>query len=126
VAVYYLDSSALVKRYISEAGTLWIKVLTDASAGHLLLTVTLSGPEMISAIVRRARGGQVRPADAVRAVADVTFDWQARYVLIDADRRVVRRAMGIAESHGLVGTTLSMSPPRSRSMPIARCEANRP
>jgi predicted nucleic acid-binding protein len=103
VAAYYRDSSALVKRYISEAGTLWIQALTDASAGHLVLTVTLSGPEAISAIVRRARGGQLRRIDAARAVADVSFDWQAQYVLIDVDRRIVRRAMALAEHHGLRG-----------------------
>ncbi len=103
MAAYYLYSSALVKRYVTEIGTVWIRALTDVSAGHLLLTITLSGPELISAIVRRARGGQFRRADAVRALAGATFDWQARYVLIDADRRVVRRAMSVAESHSLRG-----------------------
>jgi uncharacterized protein len=51
-----LDSSALVKRYIAEVGSTWIQQLTDFAAGNEPYTVTVTGPEMISAVVRRARG----------------------------------------------------------------------
>jgi len=38
VANYYLDTSALVKRYVtSEVGSLWIQQLTDPATAPLIL-----------------------------------------------------------------------------------------
>lgn len=34
MGAYYCDSSALVKRYANEPGTLWVRSLTDPQAGH--------------------------------------------------------------------------------------------
>lgn len=42
MASYYLDTSALVKRYVTERGTAWIVNLTDPSSGHELWTVRLA------------------------------------------------------------------------------------
>jgi predicted nucleic acid-binding protein len=39
MAVYYLDTSALVKRYARESGTAWVLNLTTLAAGHDLHTV---------------------------------------------------------------------------------------
>ena len=36
MAVYFLDSSAVVKRYVQETGTAWIKTIADLAAGHFL------------------------------------------------------------------------------------------
>lgn len=36
MAVYVVDSSALVKRYVRENGTAWVRGLTDPAAGHTL------------------------------------------------------------------------------------------
>lgn len=36
--VYYLDTSALVKRYFAEIGTGWVQSITDPATGNLLFT----------------------------------------------------------------------------------------
>lgn len=48
MAVYYFDTSALVKRYANEVGTAWIISITDPLVRTDLYTVRLTGPEMIS------------------------------------------------------------------------------
>jgi hypothetical protein len=35
MAVYFFDSSALVKRYIAETGSGWVSGLTDPTAGNI-------------------------------------------------------------------------------------------
>lgn len=35
MAAYYLESSALVKRYFREAGTAWLRALVGAGTGPL-------------------------------------------------------------------------------------------
>ncbi len=36
MTTYYADSSALVKRYVTEMGSAWVKTLCDPAAGHVI------------------------------------------------------------------------------------------
>lgn len=70
MAVYYLDTSALVKRYVAETGTAWVRMLTDPAHGHEIYVVQVAGPEAVSAFVR-----QSPPLPQVAAVlANFKFD----------------------------------------------------
>jgi hypothetical protein len=55
VNVYFLDSSALLKRYVSEIGTDWIQSLTAESANNLLIVARITSVEVESALARRQR-----------------------------------------------------------------------
>jgi predicted nucleic acid-binding protein len=103
VATYYLDSSAMVKRYIEEPGSGWVRDLTDPAAGHILYTTALTGTELIAALVRRTRGGHLPAYAAIDGVASVRQDWRSLYTIADIDAHVVARAMDVAEQHGLRG-----------------------
>jgi predicted nucleic acid-binding protein len=41
MAVYFFDSSALVKRHVDEAGSTWVRSLTRVKAGHTLYIARL-------------------------------------------------------------------------------------
>src|SRR5262249_62360359 len=69
VAVYFLDSSALVKRYAQETGSAWIGLLTDQQAGHPFYLARITAVEVVAAVARRQRGGAFSAADAA-ALAD--------------------------------------------------------
>ena len=64
MAIYYFDRSGLVKRYISEKGSLWVKSLTDAQPGNSLYIARITGVELIAAITRRQRRGATTLSDA--------------------------------------------------------------
>ena len=66
---YYLDSSALVKRYVAETGTGWINHLCAIDAGHVLYTVRISGAEIVAALFLRARMQTLAVSDAQTVVA---------------------------------------------------------
>ena len=55
VAVYFFDSSALVKRYAYETGSDWIVALTEPSASHSLYIARITAVELVSALSRRQR-----------------------------------------------------------------------
>jgi uncharacterized protein len=103
VAAFYVDSSALVKRYVAEIGSHWLIQLADPTAGHDLYTVTLTAPEVIAAVARRARGGQLARRLATVALRNFRADWQTQYQAIEPDTAVIDRAMDIAEMHALRG-----------------------
>ena len=103
VGTYYADTSALVKRYVHEQGTVWVTGLTDPANGHELYTVRLAGPEMIAALFRRSRVGSITLADATRAAHNFRLDWQHQYLVLEVTTSVAERAMDLAEKDGLRG-----------------------
>jgi uncharacterized protein len=71
VSHYFLDSSALIKSYISEQGTAWIHAITVPSASNTIVA-PVTQIEVISGIARRKREGTIsaRNAQAVRLLLD--------------------------------------------------------
>jgi predicted nucleic acid-binding protein len=50
LAVYFFDSSALVKRYAAETGSSWVGQVTDPKSGNKIYITTITGVEVISAL----------------------------------------------------------------------------
>jgi hypothetical protein len=64
VAVYFVETSALAKRYIAERGSTWLRALLDPGTGCSIYIVRVTAIEMMAAITRRERGGSLAPTDA--------------------------------------------------------------
>jgi len=103
VAVLFFDSSGLVKRYIAEAGTAWVQSITAASAGNDRFIAQITGAEMISAVVRRLRRGDLDPADAATAQSEITADFTQDFFLLEVSLPRVQEAMVLSARHGLRG-----------------------
>jgi len=103
MAHYYLDSSALVKRYVAEPGTAWIENLCDAGSGHTIYIVRISGVEMVAALFRRAHSGSLALADAQAQTAQFKADLPYDYVIAEVTEPLVEAAMTLAERHRLRG-----------------------
>ena len=103
MTAYYLDTSALVKRYAQERGTVWVTALVDPSGGHALYTVRLTGAEMVAALARKARTGALGSADAARAIQAFRQDWLAWTRVLSVSPTLIERAMDLAERRGLRG-----------------------
>jgi uncharacterized protein len=58
---YFLDTSALAKRYIPEIGTPWINRITTTTANNILLLSQLAWVELQRAISRRQRENALTP-----------------------------------------------------------------
>lgn len=103
MASYYLDTSALVKRYAQEPGSPWVTSLVDPSVGHALYTVRLTGPELVAALMRKVRTGEMIAPDATAAVRAFRADFGVRYRVLTVRHIIAERAMDLAERHGLRG-----------------------
>jgi uncharacterized protein len=55
VAVLFLDSSALVKRYVTEVGSAWVRSVSDSAAGNRCWIASLTRVEVLAALHRRVR-----------------------------------------------------------------------
>ncbi len=99
----YLDTSALVKYYAREQGTAWITMLVDPAARNALYTIRLTGPEMVAALARKARTGELTPVEATRVIRAFRQDWQAWPRVLSVRQVLMDRAMDLVERHGLRG-----------------------
>ncbi len=82
MTVYYLDTSTLIKRYVDEAGSNWIRSISSTPTDHLLLTARISVVELHSAVARRRREGTVSTSvcDTILRIFDVHCLTQYKFV----------------------------------------------
>lgn len=103
MALYFLDSSALVKRYITERGTTWIQDLFLASNNNRITAALISGAEVVAAVARRRRAGSVADPDAARVLSQFRADFFTDIGIIEITTAVIDEAMRLAERHALRG-----------------------
>src|SRR4051794_19965121 len=103
MSVYYLDTSALVKAYVTESGSPWVSGLINPLAGHDLYTVRLTGPEMIAALYRKVRTGAITLASASQAATNFNRDWQQGYQIVEIHTWTSDQAMVLAAQHTVRG-----------------------
>ena len=78
MAIYFHDTSALVKRYVQEIGTAWMEAITAPQAGGVHIMARVAKPKLVAAISRRERGGHLAANHAAIALRNVDFDFANR------------------------------------------------
>lgn len=63
MTMYFLDSSAVVKRYLPEQGHRWIVALCNAAQAHELYVARPALVEVVAAFCRREREGSITPVE---------------------------------------------------------------
>jgi uncharacterized protein len=58
VTDYFLDASALVKRYVDETGSAWVRSITNPAEGHSILLAEISIAEVTAALAAKQRAPQ--------------------------------------------------------------------
>jgi len=101
MTTYYLDTSALSKRYVQETGTAWVRALISPATGHTLLTARITMVEIYSALARRKREGSVSAADCDIAAQAFTAHSATEYEFVELDLGVVALARDLLERHPL-------------------------
>jgi uncharacterized protein len=103
VAVYFVDSSALVKRYVQERGTAWVVSLLDPTVGHAIYVARIAGAEVVAAIARRRRSGELSSDGAEEALRQFRREFTSAYHIVEITPALVERAMALAETCALRG-----------------------
>jgi len=88
VAVYFFDTSTLIKRYILEPGSNWTRGIY---ASHIVVISALALTEVSSVFARRNREGTHSTIDR-NALLRAFHNNVAQYVLVDIDRTLPNSA----------------------------------
>jgi uncharacterized protein len=99
VADYFFDSSALVKAYIVEAGTNWVRTILDHPQ-HRISISALAEVEVTSALTRRCNDGDLSPVELDQAYDELSQDCAA-YFLVAVTSQILEAAAGNARRHSL-------------------------
>ena len=98
--IVYLDASALVKRYVAEAGSAEVEALIgEAQATG---TAVLSRAEVAAALAKAARVGLVTRDSALKALESFNADWE-HLIRLQFGEPLAARAATLAWEHGLRG-----------------------
>ncbi|OLE52538.1 MAG: hypothetical protein AUG51_17295 [Acidobacteria bacterium 13_1_20CM_3_53_8] len=100
---YFFDSSALVKRYVTEAGSGWVSSLINPTTGNHIFIMRIAAVEVVSAIVRRQRAGNLSVSDMSASLTRFRSELATIYLPVEVSQNLVSNAMALAESHALRG-----------------------
>jgi predicted nucleic acid-binding protein len=98
--IVYLDASALVKRYVAEAGS--TEVAKTITAARLLATAVISRAEVTAALAKAVRLKLATRKAAAAALSDFEADWPD-LIRLEVSEAVVARAASAAWQQGLRG-----------------------
>ena len=101
---FYLDSSALVKRYADEPGSTWIRQITVPASQCTILIAEVTLAEVAAALAAKCRSqGGITLQQRDRALSRFLQDCDESFLVLPIDRPVIDRAVELTQNHRLRG-----------------------
>ena len=100
MTVVYFDTSALVKRYITEVGSDWVSALLE-NQSSTMFTSHLTVIEGVCTFARRQREGMLSSEDFHELVTVFDYDFSYHYNVLDVEPIVIETARHLATRHPL-------------------------
>jgi predicted nucleic acid-binding protein len=101
LSTYFVDTSALGKRYLSEVGSSWVRSWSTPNSGNILVIAELTTIEMLSAFSRLLRTGSLSASDIANLRNNFLHHAEMEYIVVPLDTAVVRHARNLVTSHPL-------------------------
>jgi hypothetical protein len=97
--IWFADASALVKRYVNELGSHWLR---RELAHHQIIIVNITSVEIVAALGRRFRQGDISEFALYQARKRfLTHRARGQYQIIEMNAPIVEEAMRVAVTHDL-------------------------
>jgi predicted nucleic acid-binding protein len=101
----YLDTSALVKYYVAEIGTQWVRALIEerdnGQWANVISTSALTWAEAISAFSRHRRSKIISERLYAALIARFLRDGRSRYTRLPAGDAIINLAVELIQRHPL-------------------------
>lgn len=102
MSTFFLDTSALVKRYAPETGSAWITSICEPASGQTILIGEITLVEVAAALAAKARiAGGLTTSERDAAFGALLNDCRHRYLLVGADRVTLDLAIHLTQRHVL-------------------------
>lgn len=107
MALYYFDASALVKYYVTEPGSTWVRELIDARDGetdqarHVIFAAEITRVEVAAGLSVIERIGRIRRSERDREYQRFVSQLVHRYAVIPLTTDDLERAANLTQHHPL-------------------------
>jgi predicted nucleic acid-binding protein len=98
---YFVDSSALAKRYVQETGTAWVRGITRQKPGTVIYIARITAVEVTCAVARRRQGRTLTPPRASAILYRFRQHLAARYTIIEVTPPLLDDAMRLGNTRAL-------------------------
>jgi uncharacterized protein len=100
----YFDTSALVKRYLTEIGSRWVSSLVQPGMGNTIMVAEITRVEVAAALAARHRApGGISQEERDKAVDLLLSHSDAEYRIVPLTRPIVGRAVTLTQQYRLRG-----------------------
>jgi predicted nucleic acid-binding protein len=103
VTIFYADSSALVKRYVNEAGSARVQAACHPANDNIIAIAIIGLVEIAAALGMKVRQNLLLSPVRDRLLMDLQKDGRDQYWLIDIDQDLVLEAILLTQRHKLRG-----------------------
>ncbi len=101
VDIYFLDTSALVKKYMTETGSTWIERLTDAELENRIILARVTWVETLSAFTRLHRENKIDLNVLTQTINVFKTDWESQYQIVEIETSDYEIAGELLQKHPL-------------------------
>ena len=101
MSVFFVDSSALAKRYVIETGSAWVRSWILPSTGNIIVISALTTVEVVSLLMRREREGTISVRDRVAVQNTFLRHVEDVYLTVEIDDVVLMYARNLLTRHVL-------------------------
>ena len=92
MAFYQMDSSALVKRYLREPGSAFVRSICRPGTQHFVGLVRVTIVEVAGALARKHREGDISRQERDAALEMFLVDCRSEYHVLEVGASLVERA----------------------------------
>jgi predicted nucleic acid-binding protein len=89
----------LLKRYLVESGSTWVRSWIEPSAGNVIVICDLTPIEVFSSFQRRQRDGTLAPANTIALQRDFLAHLQQEYLSVQLNAEVVVLGRSLVTRH---------------------------
>jgi predicted nucleic acid-binding protein len=101
VAAYFLDSSAIIKRYVRETGTAWVRRLVRRGQPNLIFLASIPEVEVTAALACRRKGRSLTTARVRSMLTRFRSHLAGRYLAVEITPALLSAAVRLANAHAL-------------------------
>jgi uncharacterized protein len=98
---FFMDTSALAKRYVAEIGSGWIKALTSPAVGNVVVIAYLTTVEMCSVLSRLQRSKHISVVDGTHLRTEFLRHTDTEYIMVPVEDMVLISARDLVAKYPL-------------------------
>jgi uncharacterized protein len=105
MSVYFVDTSALGRRYLPETGAKWVRTWIEPNAGHVIVISQLTEIDFVTHLTRHTGKGALTSADITTLMNHFATHVAKQYLSIMLDTALISQAQALALKYTALKTS---------------------